>query len=104
MSKPTARSRTVIKNDDEAEYRAAKAETPEYAQVRQEHPAIERKLSELVNRHGLRQARYRGLTKVLRQAWLTGMAVNLKRLVKLRLAMPEPPGTGTVRADLVRRE
>src|SRR5207253_6415309 len=59
LSDPQTKSRTVVKNDYEAEYQAAqaKAQTPEYVKVRQEHPAIERKLSELVNRHDLRNAR-----------------------------------------------
>lgn len=105
LADPKTRSRTVVKNDYEAEYKAAqaKARTPEYQAIRKEHPAIERKLSELVNRHDLRNARYRGLSKVLRQALLTGMAVNLKRIVKLRTpVVPEPEWTGTVRAELVR--
>lgn len=103
LADPKTKSRAVIKNDYEAEYKAAqaKAQTPEYAKVRKEHPAIERKLSELVNRHDLRHARYRGLSKVLRQALLTATAVNLKRIVKLRTPPPDQQGTGTVRADLV---
>jgi transposase len=102
LADPKTKGRTVVKNDYEAEYQAAqaKAQTPEYAKVRKEHPAIERKLSELVRRHDLRHARYRGLAKVLRQALLTGVAVNLKRLVKLRTP-PGPARTGTVRAALV---
>lgn len=106
LSNPETKSRTVIKNDYEAEYQAAQAQaqTPEYAKVRKEHPAIERKLSELVRRHDLRHARYRGLSKVLRQALLTGVAVNLKRIVKLRLAVRDPRRTGTVRAELVGTE
>jgi transposase len=101
LSDPTKKSRTVIKNDYEAEYKAAqaKAQTPEYKKVRKEHPAIERKLSELINRHDLRHARYRGLSKVLRQALLTGVAVNLKRIVKLRTPAPDWEETGTVRAE-----
>jgi transposase len=103
LSNPQAKSRTVIKNDYEAEYRRAQAQaqTPQYANVRQEHPAIERKLSELVRRHGMRHARYRGLPKVRRQALLTCTTVNLKRIVKLRTAVPNGPGTGTVRAEVV---
>jgi transposase len=106
LSKPTVRSRTVIKNDYEPEYQAAqaKAQTEEYAKVRKEHPAIERKLSELVRRHDLRQARYRGLPKVLRQALLTGMAVNMKRLVKLCTPGSDPKRTGTVRAEVMVRK
>lgn len=102
LSHPKAKSRSVIKNDYEAEYQAAqaKAQTPAYAKVRKEHPAIERKLSELVRRHDLRHARYRGLAKVLRQALLTAVAVNLKRIVKLRTAVPDANGTGKVRAEL----
>jgi transposase len=103
LADPKTKSRTVVKNEYEAEYQAAQAQaqTPQYAQVRKEHPAIERKLSELVNRHDLRHARYRGLSKVLRQALLSGMAVNLKRLVKLCLHLPKSPRTEAVRAELV---
>jgi transposase len=102
LADPKTKSRTVVKNDYEAEYSAAqaKAQTPEYEKVRREHPAIERKLSELVRRHDLRHARYRGLAKVLRQALLTGVAVNLKRIVRLRTP-PSPARTGRVRAALV---
>jgi hypothetical protein len=103
LASPKSKSRTVVKNDYEADYKAAqaKAQTPEYAQIRKEHPAIERKLSELVNRHDLRYARYRGLSKVLRQALLTGMAVNLKRIVKLCTpTVPDPEETAMVRAEL----
>ena len=103
LARPQAKSRTVIKNDYEAEYQAAraKAQTPAYAKVRKEHPAIERKLSELVRRHDLRHARYRGLSKVLRQALLTGVTVNLKRIVKLCMPAPDSESTEMVRAELV---
>jgi hypothetical protein len=103
LANPQTKSRTVVKNDYEAEYQAAqaKARTPEYAKVRKEHPAIERKLAELVRRHDLRHARYRGLGKVLRQALLTGVVVNVKRMVKLCQTVPKPSGAGTVRAELV---
>jgi hypothetical protein len=66
-----------------------------------EHPAIERKLSEFVNRHGMRQARYRGRAKVLWQALMTGLVVNLKRMVRLLAAAPPPFSGGTVRAEAV---
>lgn len=94
-----AKSRTVIKNDYEAEYDAAKAkaQTPAYAKVRKQHPAIERKLSELVRRHDARHARYRGRWRVLYQQLLTSMVVNIKRIVRLL----SPPGQAaqTVRAE-----
>jgi hypothetical protein len=107
LANPKAKSRTVIKNDYEAEYQAAqaKARTPEYAATRKEHPAIERKLSELVNRHDARHARYRGRRGVLWQALLIGLVVNLKRMVRL-LSAPlasaryGPDARGAVRAEL----
>lgn len=77
--------RTVRKSDYEAEHNAVreKVTTPEYRAVKKEHPKIERKLSELVNRHGARRARYRGLAKVLsQQIWIV-IAVNAKRITKL---------------------
>lgn len=107
LVKPTTKSRQVIKNDYEAEYRAAKAkaQTPEYAEVRREHPAIERKLSELARRHDMRHARYRGQERVLRQGLLTALVVNLKRVVRLLwdhvVQALGPPGAQTVRAGLV---
>jgi transposase len=102
LNKPDGTTgRTVIKNDYEAEYEAAraKAQTPEYERVRREHPKIERKLNEMVRWHRARRAQGRGLPRVLMQALWTGIVVNVKRIVKL-LA---PPGTAaeTVRAELV---
>lgn len=82
--------RTVIKNEYEAEYQRmrTKAKTPEYAAVRAEHPKIERKLSELVRRHGARRTRYRGRGKVPCGHLLAAMAANVKRVMKL-LCAPE---------------
>lgn len=96
------KGRTVTKNDYEAEYAAAqaKAKTPAYAEVRRQHPAIERKLAELVRRHDLRHARYRGRVWVWYQALLTALVVNLKRVVRLLTASPERE-EGTVRAQAV---
>jgi len=77
--------RRVIKNDYEAEYQAARAraQTEAYAQVRQIHPKVERKLAELVRYHGARRARYWGQAKVRLQGLLTALVVNVKRIVKL---------------------
>jgi len=85
------RARQVDKNDYEAEYAAARAkvDTPEYAAVRHQHPGIERKLSEFVRRHGGRYARYRGRERVGIQYYLTGLVINIKRMV--RLLRPTPP-------------
>lgn len=93
MNKPSHHlgryGREVRKNDYQAEYDRArrKATTPEYRAVRATHPKIERKLSELVRRHGTRRARYRGRWKVLRQALMAATVTNVKRLVRL-LAAP----------------
>jgi len=84
------------------EYRkvAAKARTPQYEQTRREHPKIERKLGEVVRHHEARQARFRGLAKVLIQAVLTVLVVNVKRMVKL-LTPSEPAAPAQrVRAEL----
>jgi transposase len=99
---PKTRGRTVFKSDYEADLRAAraKAQTPEYEQVRREHPAIERKLAELVRRHGARQARYWGQTRLLLQQLVTGWVVNIKRIVRL-LREPQEPQAGALRAEVV---
>jgi transposase len=96
---PQTTGRTVFKSDYEKEMQAAraKAQTPEYAKVRREHPAVERKIAELVRRHGARQARYRKRPRVLLQQLLTGLVVNIKRVVKL-LVDPGGPTQGIVRA------
>jgi transposase len=82
--------RTVRKTDYEAEYRRAraKAETPQYKAIRSEHPKVERKLGEVMNRHGGRRAKYRGKKKVLCQQYMACLAANVKRIVKLLCARP----------------
>jgi transposase len=103
MAKPatTTGGRTVIKNDYEATYRAAreKAKTPRYQEVRQQHPKVERKLGELARWHKMRHARYWGTPKVLIQAVLTCFVVNAKLFLKL-VEGPAGPTAGTVRAGL----
>jgi transposase len=80
--------RTVRKTDYEAEYRRAreKATTAEYEAVRSEHPKVERKLGEMLNRHGGRRARYCGRGKVLVQELMAAMATDVKRIVRLLCA------------------
>jgi transposase len=94
----TTGGRTVIKNDHEATYRAAreKARTPQYREVRAQHRRVERKLGELVRWHDGRHARYWGRAKVLIQELMTGLVVNVGRLVKLL------EGAGAVAAGPVR--
>jgi len=91
--RPTTRGgRTVIKNDYEAQYRAAqqRAQTAAYRAVRREHPRIERKLAEMMRWHDGRRVRYRGRLRVKIQYLLTAVVVNCKRIVKL-LSVPLQP-------------
>jgi transposase len=102
LQNPASRvGRTVQKNDYQAEYDkvTAKAKTPEYREVRRSHPKVERKLNEVVRHHHSRRARYRGKLKVLTQGFLTTMAVNIKRIVKLMVnKVPSAASAPTVRA------
>ena len=85
---PRRHGRTVCKSDYQAEHERArrKATTPQYAAVRREHSKVERKLGELMNRHGGRRARSRGSWKVLIQQLMACTAMNVKRLVRLGCA------------------
>ena len=76
--------RKVRKNDYEAEYRRArqKVGTAAYEEVRAQHPLIERKLGEMLNRHGGRRARYWGASKVLIQELMATLATNVKEMVR----------------------
>jgi len=90
----TQGGRTVIKNDYEAQYRAAqqRAQTAAYREVRREHPRIERKLAEMLRWHDGRRVRYRGRLRVKMQYLLTAVVVNCKRIVKLlRLSLQPQP-------------
>ena len=80
--------RKVHKNDYEREYRRArqKATTTRYQEVRAEHNKVERKLGELLNRHGGRRANYWGAGKVLIQELMAALATNMKRIVRLQCA------------------
>lgn len=84
--------RKVSKNDFQAQYHAAKerATSDEYKQIRKEHPAIERKLNELVRWHDGRRVWYRGRLRVKVQYLLLGIVVNCKRIVRLLTAAPAP--------------
>ena len=77
--------RTVCKTDYQVEHARArqKATTSQDAEVRREHPKVERKLGEVMNRHNGRHARYRGRWKVLIQELMACTATNVKRLVRL---------------------
>jgi hypothetical protein len=103
LSNPAAkRGRVVVKNEYEAEYKKVedKARTPQYQETRRTHPKIERKLGEVVRHHGARRARFRGIAKVLLQAVMTALVVNVKRMVKLlKPSVAAGASPGTVRAE-----
>ena len=84
------RGRRVSKNDFQAQYKAAqeRATTQEYNQIRKEHPAIERKLNELVRWHDGRRVRYRGRLRAKAQYLILAVVVNCKRIVRLLSAAP----------------
>jgi phage-related protein len=83
----------VTKNDYEAEYERARqrAKSDEFAAVRRQHPAVERKLNELMNHHGGRRARYWGRAKVRVQQLMTGFVVNTKRFLCLLATLRAEP-------------
>jgi transposase len=76
--------RKVRKNDYEPEYRRArqKVGTEAYRKTRAEHPLVERKLGEMLNRHSGRRARYWGTAKVLTQELLAALATNVREVVR----------------------
>jgi hypothetical protein len=53
---------------------------------------VERKISEVLKLHGLRQGRYFGQQKTDHQAVITATMVNAKRLFTLAAADPEVVG------------
>jgi len=88
QSPNSRQGRAVNKSDFQTQYRAAqqRATTPEYKQIRKEHPRIERKLNELVRWHDGRHVRYRGRLRVKVQYLLLAVVVNCKRIVRLLTA------------------
>jgi transposase len=86
---PRTKGRQVSTNDYAEEYASARAkvQTPAYKEVRREHWRVERKLGEMVRWHRARRARYRGGGRVLIQALLTGLVVNIKCLVRSLTAL-----------------
>lgn len=82
---PQKKGRSVIKNDYQAAYDAARARaaTDRYAEVRRQHPRVERKLADIIRYHGGRHCRYWGQGRVKVQYLLTGFVVKVKRMVKL---------------------
>ena len=86
-SKADAKSiRTIIKRSM-TPTRAARHHR-RLSQIRKEHPAIERKLHELVRWHDGRRVRYRGRPRVQVQYLILAVVVNCKRIVRLLHAAP----------------
>ena len=85
MKAESRTGRRVSKNDYDAEYARAreKATTPRYQAVRREHPAIERKLNEIVRHQAGRRALFWGQAKVRMQELMICFTVNVKRMVRL---------------------
>ena len=89
----------------EATLQAARAaqRTPEQRQALKERlrprAKIERKIAELLRRHGLRQGRYLGRARTQLQAAMTAALVNAKRL--LALAAADEETAAALRAALV---
>jgi transposase len=90
QSESSPQGRRVTKNDYQKQYAAARARTltSEYRDIRKKHPAIERKLNELVRWHAGRRLRYRGHARARIQFFLLGLVVNCKRIVRLLTAAP----------------
>jgi IS5 family transposase len=59
-----------------------------YRRSKKKRPRIEPKFNEMKNDHGMGRARYWGLAKMRVQVFLTGIVVNLKRMVTLLFDMP----------------
>lgn len=68
----------------------AYSKTKEYKQEIRKRCPIEGTGAELLFHHGLRRARYWGCLKVKLQAFLTALAVNIKRWARIRLAAGKP--------------
>jgi transposase, IS5 family len=81
------------KRDPNKEGWLALKEDPDYQAGLRERYKVEQKFGEAKAFHGLRRCRYLGLARYRLQAYLTALALNLKRLVKLLygLGFRQPP-------------
>jgi len=71
--------------------RYTNVECQRYYRLRKRRPRVEHKFAEAKLWHGMRQARYWGLGKVRSQVYLTAIALNLKRMVKLGFGVSFSP-------------
>ena len=89
------RTRTE-KRDGNKEVWVALQATPQYQAGQQERYKMERKYGEAKEYHGLRRCRYVGWLCCTLQAYLTAIALNLKRLVRLLTGVPFRGGVPVV--------
>lgn len=87
--------RTVLVNRYRALHDAARAAkgSAEHKDAMNRRLAVEHKQAEMLNERGLRNARYRGLSKTTIQAYLTAAATNIRRMAVLCLKAEEGPKT-----------
>ena len=78
------RHRTIVVGEHHTVLQARRQEqkTPEFKERMKHRNGIEGTQSELVRRHGVRRARYRGLGKVRLQSYFIGAACNVKRWIR----------------------
>lgn len=78
------RQRSVVVGEHHSALQARRQEqkTEAFRRRMRHRNAIEGTQSELVRAHGLRRARYRGLSRVQLQGWFTAAACNIKRWLR----------------------
>lgn len=83
----SGRGRTVSVSRFRPLHEAARAaqDSPEHKDAMNRRLAVEHKQAEMLNERGLRNARYRGLSKVAIQGYLTAAATNIRRMAVLCL-------------------
>jgi hypothetical protein len=91
--RPTGRQVQLHVHEDILQEVRAAQKTSEQRRVLRERlrprAKVERKIAEVMRRHGLRQGRYRGKRKTELQAVMTATMVNTKRLTRLMQDDPE---------------
>ena len=98
---PQQKHRSVVVGEHHTALQARRREqtTPEFKQRLKHRNAIEGTQSELVRAHGLRRARYRGLSKVRLQNYLAGAACNVKRWIRREIWNLRRAVSGTTAAN-----
>ncbi len=71
--------------------RYTNVECQKYYRYKKRRPRVEHKFAEAKRWHGMYQSRYWGIEKVRSQVYLTAIALNLKRMVKLSFGISFSP-------------